>query len=151
MHFKRFDKADFRQLHPSGSLGAKLQTVKDLMLTGNKIPFVNEKIKIKKALQIISEKKLGVLIVKKNKQTIGILTDGDIKRFVQKYTDFPNIEIKSVMNKKPISINCDTLALKALSIMNSKKITSLCVYKGKLKKNTIGIIHIHNILDAKIT
>ena len=151
MQIKKFGKNQFKKLHPAGSLGAKLKTVKDLMLTGNKIPFVKETVKMKFALKEISQKKLGVLLVKKNHKTIGILTDGDIKRLAQKYNDFPNLEIKSVMKKNPISINLDTLALKALSIMNNNKITCLCVHKGNLKKKTLGIIHIHNILDAKIT
>tara|TARA_Y100000996_G_scaffold205649_1_gene161355 strand:- start:3000 stop:3974 length:975 start_codon:yes stop_codon:yes gene_type:complete len=150
MQIKKFGKNQFKKLHPAGSLGAKLKTVKDLMLTGNKIPFVKETVKMKFALKEISQKKLGVLLVKKNHKTIGILTDGDIKRLAQKYNDFPNLEIKSVMKKNPISINLDTLALKALSIMNNNKITCLCVHKGNLKKKTLGIIHIHNILDAKI-
>tara|TARA_Y100001970_G_scaffold292794_1_gene435873 strand:+ start:2365 stop:3339 length:975 start_codon:yes stop_codon:yes gene_type:complete len=151
MQIKKFGKNQFKKIHPAGSLGAKLKTVKDLMLTGNKIPFVKETVKMKFALKEISQKKLGVLLVKKNHKTIGILTDGDIKRLAQKYNDFPNLEIKSVMKKNPISINLDTLALKALSIMNNNKITCLCVHKGNLKKKTLGIIHIHNILDAKIT
>ncbi len=150
MQIKKFGKNQFKKIHPAGSLGAKLKTVKDLMLTGNKIPFVKETVKMKFALKEISQKKLGVLLVKKNHKTIGILTDGDIKRLAQKYNDFPNLEIKSVMKKNPISINLDTLALKALSIMNNNKITCLCVHKGNLKKKTLGIIHIHNILDAKI-
>ena len=150
MQFKNFGKAEFGQVHPSGSLGAKLKTVKDLMVTGKRIPFVKETLKMNIALKIILEKKLGVLIVRKKKKTIGIITDGDLKRFAQKYSNFNSLEIKKVMKKNPISVSSDTLALKASSIMNSHKITSLCVYKGKIKNNIIGIIHIHNILDAKI-
>ena len=121
------------------------------MLTGIKIPFVDENITMRKALSIISKKGLGVLFVRKNNITKGILTDGDIKRISEKNLNFQNLKIKSVMKKNPISIDKDTLAAKALEIMNTKRITSLCVHNSKRKKVTIGILHIHNILKANIT
>ena len=105
---------------------------------------------MKQALKIISNKGLGVLIVKKRNITIGILTDGDLKRLNQKFQDLHSLKLKSVMKKNPISIEKDTLAAKALGIMNAKKITSLCVHKGKRRKITVGIIHIHTILNANI-
>ena len=151
MKYKKFGKLEFKNFHPSGSLGIKLRTVGDLMLTGNKIPFINENSLMKQALKIISNKGLGVLIVKKRNTTSGILTDGDLKRLNQKYQNLHSLKIKSVMKKNPISIEKDTLAVKALEIMNTKKITSLCVHSKKNKKKTIGIIHIHNILEANIT
>ena len=151
MKYKKFGKLEFKNFHPSGSLGIKLRTVGDLMLTGNKIPFINENSLMKQALKIILNKGLGVLIVKKRNTTSGILTDGDLKRLNQKYQNLHNLKIKSVMKKNPISIEKDTLAVKALEIMNTKKITSLCVHKGKKRKITIGIIHIHTILNANIS
>ena len=151
MYQKKFTQLDFKKFHPSGSLGAKLVTVSDLMLTGEKIPFINEDIKMKKALQIISKKNLGVLVVKnKRGMTKGIITDGQIRRISEKNKDLQNLNVKKVMTKNPISIDKSTLAAKALSIMNSKKITSLCVFSGKNKNKTIGIIHIHNILESNI-
>ena len=152
MKYKKFGKLEFKKFHPSGALGMKLKTVGDLMLTRNKIPFVNENLLMKYALKIISKKGLGVLIVKNKKNiTIGILTDGDIKRLAQKFKNFQELKIKSVMKKNPISVDKNTLAAQALSIMNSKKITSLCVHTGNQKNKTIGIIHIHNILKANIS
>jgi len=151
MYQKKFTQLDFKKFHPSGSLGAKLITVSDLMLKGEKIPFINEDIKMKKALQIISKKNLGVLVVKnKRGMTKGIITDGQIRRISEKNKDLQNLNVKKVMTKNPISIDKSTLAAKALSIMNSKKITSLCVFSGKNKTKTIGIIHIHNILESNI-
>tara|TARA_B110000240_G_scaffold179162_1_gene209085 strand:- start:200 stop:802 length:603 start_codon:yes stop_codon:yes gene_type:complete len=147
----KISKKDFKNFHPSGNLGAKLRTVEELMSTGNKIPFVNENLKMKKALQIISSKKLGTLIVQNNnKITVGIITDGQIRRFNQTSTNLQDLTVKKVMTKNPISIDKDTLAEKALSIMNAKKITSLCVNNQKKAKKTIGIIHIHNILQSNI-
>ena len=152
MKYKKFGKLEFKKFHPSGALGMKLKTVGDLMLTRNKIPFVNENLLMKYALKKISKKGLGALIVKNKKNiTIGILTDGDIKRLAQKFKNFQELTIKSVMKKNPISVDKNTLAAQALSIMNSKKITSLCVHTGNQKNKTIGIIHIHNILKANIS
>tara|TARA_B100001029_G_C15000979_1_gene418049 strand:+ start:138 stop:1109 length:972 start_codon:yes stop_codon:yes gene_type:complete len=152
MKYKKFGKLEFKKFHPSGSLGMKLRTVGDLMLTGNKIPFINENSLMKHALKIISNKGLGVLIIKNNKNsTIGILTDGDIKRLAQKFKNFQELKIKSVMVKNPISVDKNTLAAQALLIMTSKKITSLCVHKENKKNKTVGIIHIHNILNANIS
>ena len=148
---KKFGKLDFKKYHPSGSLGTKLRTVGDIMLTGNKIPFVKHNITMKNALNIISKKGLGVLFVRKNKFTTGILTDGDIKRISQKNFDFQKVKISTVMKKNPISIEKDTLAAKALEIMNTNRITSLCVHNGKRKNITVGILHIHNILNANIS
>jgi len=151
MRYNNFGKLDFKKFHPGGSLSVKLKTVSDLMLTGNKIPFVKETIKMKDALDIITKKGLGVLLIKKKNITTGILTDGDLKRLNRKFENFHKLKIKMVMKKNPISIEKNTLAAQALSIMNSKKITSLCVHKGNQKNKTIGIIHIHNILNANIS
>ena len=151
MKKKKFSRLDFKKIHPSGSLGAQLKTVEDLMLTGKNIPFVNENVKMKLALKILSEKKLGVLIVLGKKNTTkGIITDGQIRRFNQKQSTLHNSKTKEIMTKNPISIEKNTLAVKALNLMNEKKITSLCVHKGQNKKKTIGILHIHNILNSNI-
>jgi arabinose-5-phosphate isomerase len=151
MKEKKFGKLDFKKYHPSGSLGSKLKTVEDLMLTGNKIPFINEKNLLQKALKIISSKKLGVLIVKNSmNKTTGIITDGQIRRIIQKNHNLKNVIVKKVMTVNPISIDKDELAAKALSIMNGEKITSLCVHNKENKSKTIGILHIHNILEANV-
>ena len=151
MKSKNFTKFDFKKVHPSGSLSIKLKTVEELMIKGKKLPIVRENIKMKGALKIISKKKLGVLLVKNmTGNTVGIITDGDLKRIAQKYNDFENLKIKNVMKKNPLSIDKDTLAASALSLMNSKKITSLCIHKRKKIKKTIGLIHMHDILRSNI-
>ena len=104
---------------------------------------------MERAIREINDKKLGVLLIK-NSNTVGILTDGDLKRIAQKYKKFENLDLKKIMKKKPLSIDKDTLAAKALSIMNSKKITSLCVHENKRNNKTIGIIHMHDILRSNI-
>ena len=151
MKEKKFTKLDFKKIHPAGSLGAQLKTVEDVMLTKNRIPFVNENTNMKEALEIITKKKLGILVAQnKKKNTTGIITDGQIRRFNQKNSNLYALKVKNLMTKKPISINKDALAVKALSLMNSNKITSLCVYERKNKKKTIGILHIHHILGSNI-
>ena len=151
MKCKNFTKLDFKKIHPSGNLSIRLKTVNDLMVTGKKLPIINENMKMIKALKVINDKKMGVIIIqKKNKITSGIVTDGDLKRIAQKYKNFEDLEIKKVMKKNPISVDKDMLAATALSIMNSKKITSLCVHNGKEQKKTIGLVHMHNILKSNI-
>jgi arabinose-5-phosphate isomerase len=148
---KKISKKDFKKFHPSGSLGAKLKTVEDLMLTKGKIPFINEDSSMKDALKIITQKKLGILLAKNNKgYTTGIITDGTIRRANQKTKDLQNLLVKKIMTKNPLSIGQEMLAAKALSLMNLKKITSLCVNDKKNKNKTIGILHIHNILEANV-
>ena len=151
MRYNNFGRLDFKKFHPGGSLSIKLKTVGDLMITGNKIPFVQENILVKDALKVLTKKGLGVILIKKNNILKGILTDGDLKRLNRKFEDFKKLKIKKVMKKNPISVDKDTLAAQALSIMNDKKITSLCVHQRKQKNITIGIIHIHNILSANIS
>jgi len=146
---KKISKTDFKKYHPSGNLGIKLRTVEELMSVGNKIPFVNENLNMEKALKILTQKKLGTLIVRnKNRITTGIITDGNIRRLNQKTDNFKKFIVKSVMTKNPIYVEKEMLAEKALSIMNDQKITCVCVNKNKNK--TIGILHIHNILDTTI-
>ena len=148
---KNISKKDFKRFHPSGNLGAKLKTVEDLMLTKEKIPFIDEVSTMKVALKIITSKKLGTLIVRNNRgDTTGIITDGQIRRLVQKNDHLNILKVKNVMTKNPFKVDKDALAIKALSIMNENKITSLCVHNLKNKKKTIGIIHIHNILEVGI-
>ncbi len=152
MKYKKFDRLDFKKLHPAGSLGAQLKTVEDIMVVGNKIPFIKDTLKMKKALNILSEKKLGILIIQNNKKkTIGIITDGQIRRYNQKYNDLHIKTAKQIMTKYPISVEKNILAAKALSIMNNKKITSLCVYDKRNKSKTIGIVHIHHILRSDVS
>ena len=152
MNFKKFGKIDFKKLHPSGSLGAQLKTVEDIMLVGKKIPFVNEKTKMDKALNVLSDKKLGCLIVRNSqKKTIGIITDGQIRRYNEQNLNLHQKTTKFIMTKNPISVEKNILAAKALSIMNNKKVTSLCVHDKSNKNKTVGIIHVHNILQSNIS
>ena len=148
MKKKKFGKLDFKKFHPSGNLGNKLKTAADVMLTKNKIPFINENQIMKKALKVINLKRLGFLVIT-NKQglTSGVFTDGDLKRKMQKKKKIENLKIKSLMTKKPFSVEKNMLVSEILYQMNKKKITNVCVYAKENKRKTIGVIHIHNLLN----
>ena len=150
MEYKKFGKLDFKKYHPSGSLSVKLKTAEDLMVKGNNIPFINQNLDMSSALKVMRKSNMGVLIVRKNNKTVGVISDGDIKRIKVKNTDFKKIIAKKIMKKNPISIDKDTLASKSLSVMSEKKITCLCVHNKENKNRTIGILKIHSILDSNI-
>ena len=151
LNLKKFNRKKFKMYHPHGSLGQQLKTVEDLMISKNGIPFIDENSNMKSALKLISKKKLGVLIaLNKKKMTTGIITDGQIRRSMEKKDNLSHLKVLNIMTKNPISVDKDTLAAKGLSIMADKKITSLCVHKKGNIKKTIGILHVHHILNANI-
>ncbi len=122
MKKKKFGKLDFKKFHPSGSLSDKLKTAGDIMLTKNKIPFINENQTMKKALRILNLKRLGFLVIVNEKGlSSGIFTDGDLKRLLQKKKNIGNLKIKSLMTKNPYSVEENMLASEILLQMNKKK------------------------------
>ena len=149
MKKKKINKLDFKKFHPSGNLANKLKTVGELMLTKNFIPFVNENTKIKDALKILNLKKLGFLVIlNKSGNNVGIFTDGDLKRLMQKKKRFLDLKIKEVMTRNPYAVEENTLATEVLKQMNKRKITNACIFKNKNKKKIIGVIHIHNLIKT---
>ena len=151
MNYRKFGKLDFKKFHPSGSLGAKLKTVEDLMVKEKKVPFIKENILLGSALKTMNKFNLGVLVVRnKFRKTSGIISDGDIKRISEKNSNIKSLVAKNIMKKSPLSVDKNMLATQALSIMNSKKVTCLCVHNKKMKNKTIGILTIHSILNANI-
>ena len=149
MKRKKFGKFDFKKFHPAGNLGNKLKTAADLMLIKNKIPFVNENEIMKNALKILNSKKLGFLVLTNNEGlNTGVFTDGDLKRLMQKKRSIDSLKMKQFMTKKPFIVEKNTLATDILYQMNKKKITNICVYSKENKKRTIGVIHIHNLINA---
>ena len=145
MQYKKHGVKIFRELHPGGSLSKKLLEVQDIMV---KTPFVSENCKMKQALKILSQRKLGLLVAKNNKGlTKGLLVDGDVKRASQKFKNLHDLKVKDIMTKNPLSVPQNMLAVQSLSIMNNKRITSLLIHKNKNKNKTIGIVHIHNVLQ----
>ncbi len=148
MKKKKFSKFDFKKFHPSGSLANKLKTASDLMLIKKRIPFVSEDQKMKEVLKVINLKRLGFVVIINNKGlTKGIFTDGDLKRLMQKKNKIDSLKIKTLMTKNPYSVEKNTLASEVLNQMNKRKITNACVYSKENKQKTIGVLHIHDLLN----
>ena len=148
---KKFSTYDFKNIHPGGSLFKKLTTVEDLMYKGNDLPLISENAKFSVALNIMSKKKLGSLVMlNKEKFLSGFLSDGDVRRKHKK--SMSNLKVKDIMTKNPLVVQKDILAAKAIKIMQKKRITALIVGKiiTKNKIKVIGLIHIHQILRAGI-
>ena len=146
---KKFGKLDFKKFHPAGNLGNKLKTASDVMLVRNKIPFANQNETMKNALKILNSKKLGFLVLTDDEGlNAGVFTDGDLKRLMQKKKFIEGLKIKKFMSKKPYKVEENALASEVLTLMNKKKITNICVYSKENKKKTIGVIHIHNLLNS---
>lgn len=145
MEKKGFGEKDFASVHPKGQIGKKLLKVENLMHTGEEIPQVLGKTSMKKVLQEMTRKKLGVTcVIDEEERLLGIITDGDLRRMLMKYKEkLPEKKAQDCMTKNPITIQKQDLAAKALNIMERKKITSLII-KNKDKKIE-GIIHLHDL------
>jgi len=152
MHQKKFSKEKFKIFHPGGNIGSSLLLAKDIMVTGKKMPVINYKKNLKEALKIINQKKLGIVVILKNKFIKGLVTDGDLRRELKNYSSGENL--KKFMTKRPLTVNENMPASKALAVMNEKKITSLLVVSdknyNKINKTLKGIIHIHFLLENGI-
>ena len=145
MTIKNFDKKSFANFHPAGSLGKKLTTtVEDLINPENK-PHVTIHSKFSDAINEISSKMLGATAVLNNDKIVGIITDGDVRRILEKFSNPLNITLEKVIINAPKTVNYDLLAIDALQIMNDNKITNLIVTK---KNKYIGMLHIHDIINA---
>tara|TARA_B100000575_G_C23095260_1_gene631677 strand:+ start:640 stop:1617 length:978 start_codon:yes stop_codon:yes gene_type:complete len=148
MEKKKFTKENFFLYHKGGNLGASLRLAKDIMVTGKRMPTIDYKKSFTQALKKINEKKLGIVVITKNKFIEGLITDGDLRRVLNKPAKDRNID--KILRNYPLVINESMPASKALAIMNEKKITSLLVVSDNHfnKKNKIlkGIIHIHFLL-----
>ncbi len=143
-----FSPKDFAENHPGGSLGKKFYKVKDLMIKAKDIPILSGKTKINEAIYPISSKGLGLTLIKKNNKVVGIFTDGDLRRSIERKIDTNLISLSEVMTKNFKWLEENELITKAISHMEKNKIFSLLVKnkKGKI----VGLIRMHEILEAKI-
>ena len=150
MYQKKFSKEKFKVFHPGGNIGNSLLLAKDIMVSGKKMPVINYKKNFKEALKIMNQKKLGIVVITKNKFIKGLVTDGDLRRELK--NNSINKDLNKLMSNTPLVVNENMPASKALGIMNEKKITSLLVVPDKdLKKSNKrlkGIIHIHFLLQS---
>jgi len=152
MHQRKFSKEKFKVFHPGGNIGNSLLLAKDIMISGANMPVINYKKNFKEALKIMNKKKLGIVVILKNRFIKGLVTDGDLRRELKNYPR--DKSLNKFMTKNPLVVNENMPSSKALAIMNEKKITSLLVISdadlNKTNKVLKGIIHIHILLQNGI-
>nr|MBK9651720.1 KpsF/GutQ family sugar-phosphate isomerase [Bacteroidota bacterium] len=139
-----FSKGDFARYHPGGALGKKLILTVDDFYKKNPVPAVDINAGIDKVILEISSKRLGATAVLKNKKLAGVITDGDLRRMLQKQNNFLEMKASDIMNANPKTIVPGTMAVDAFNLMKEKNITQLIIAKGS---NYLGIIHLHDLLQ----
>lgn len=145
LNMRGFSTDDFAKVHPGGALGKRLYVRVSDLLSSDRVPIVSEKASIDEVIVEISSKRLGATaVVDKNGELVGVVTDGDLRRMLQRKVDIGLISAKDIMSKSPKTIFREELAVKAFSIMEQNKITQLLVTDENSKY--CGIVHIHDIL-----
>lgn len=145
MTLNEFDEKSFAKFHPAGTLGKKLTTTTGDLINFENKPEVKINSKFSDAINEISSKMLGATAVLKNEKIVGIITDGDVRRILEKYDDPLNVPLSKIIKKAPMTVKHSLLAIDALQIMNDNKITNLVVTK---KEKYMGMLHIHDIINA---
>ena len=146
---RKFSPEDFAKNHPGGKLGKSLLKVKDLMISGNSLPLISDSAPMKDVIYEISNKGLGLTLVKDSRRKIiGLFTDGDLRRLLNKNSNIEDLKINALMTRKFQAINKNMQIKNAIDQMNKYKIYSLVVKdeKGRVE----GIIRMHDIIEAKI-
>lgn len=148
LELRNFSSEDFAQFHPGGSLGKQLYLKVSDVLAGNQIPMVRLQTPLKEVIIEISSKRLGcAAVVSAEQHVLGIITDGDLRRMLQKNTNLDGVVAGDIMSSNPKSISPDDFAVKALHHMQQNNITQLVVIQeGRL----IGFIHLHDLLKEGI-
>lgn len=147
MEQRGFNSRDFARYHPGGALGKKLYTKVSDLLGANSNPQVGINAKVKEIIFEISSKRLGATAVIENNQLMGVITDGDLRRMLEKNEEISDIKAQDIMSKSPKTITHDTLAVEAFQMMESNSITTLIVMN---KDSYQGIVHLHDILKEGI-
>ena len=147
LELKGFSSKDFAKYHPGGALGKKLYLRVGDIASNNQIPKVSTKSDVKSVIIEISEKMLGAAAVLEDQKIVGIITDGDIRRMLNKYDNIYGLTAKDIMSVTPKTIASDVLAVKALEIMQANNISQILVVDGE---NYKGIVHLHNLIKEGI-
>lgn len=144
---KKFKEQHFAKFHPGGNLGLRLKKVKEVMLTGKSIPVVHEGVSLRRAILEISKKKKGAVgVFDRENRLVGVITDGDVRRFFSQNDSLSGVSVRDVMTRNPKIISSTNSLEEALKVMENYKITSLFVVSDK--KRIEGIIHLHDIIEA---
>lgn len=148
LEYRGFSKDDFAKVHPGGSLGKKLYLTIEDLYKQNEAPQVNVNDPLKEVIIEISTKRLGATaVIDDNKKMVGIITDGDLRRMLQKQVKIENIKAEDIMTKGPKTIEKNQLAINAFNIMEDYNITQLAVMEDE---KYIGMVHLHDILKEGI-
>ncbi len=148
LEMRGFTSEDFAKFHPGGSLGKKLMKVEELMHTGEELPIVYPDTPLKEAVLVMSEKGFGAaLVIDKEGNLVGIITDGDLRRFIESGGSIDKCLVEKVMTKNPKYITKNQLIVEALEIMERYNITVLPVLENK---KPIGLVHLHDILKSGV-
>lgn len=148
IHLRGFTSHDFAKFHPGGILGKRLYIKVNDLFKYNEKPFVLPTDDIQKVILEISGKCLGVTAVVENDRVVGAITDGDLRRMLQKNSNFDHLTAADIMTPNPKTIPPQTLAVEALDMMKQKQITNLFVVNEQL--HYMGVIHIHDIIKEGI-
>jgi arabinose-5-phosphate isomerase len=148
---RQFTKEDFALYHPGGMIGKRLLLkVDELMVTGEAIPRVAPDVSLRDAIMEITTKRLGCTCVIDDDGTLaGVITDGDLRRLLQKTSDISNIKVADVMIRKPKTISAGTLAVVALQEMESYNITQVIVVDER--EIPVGVVHLHDLVKAGLS
>ena len=144
---KSFTSADFAKYHPGGALGKKLYLKVSDLIAQNLKPEINVNATIKEAILEITKKRLGIVVVTNNNIVKGIITDGDLRRMMEKYDSFEHLKAIDVMTLNPKTIDINEMAVNALAEMKTNNITQLLVLDGNLYR---GVVHLHDLLKEGI-
>ena len=144
---REFSKEDFAKFHPGGALGKRLHLKVSDLSSLNEKPQIDIAASIKEVILEISKKRLGVVAILDNKELKGVITDGDLRRMMEKYPSFENLKAIDIMNPNPKTIDYQEMAVNALQIMKMHNITQLIVKKNNLYE---GVVHLHDLLKEGI-
>jgi arabinose-5-phosphate isomerase len=147
LELRGFSSKDFAKFHPGGTLGKRLYLRVSDIVANNMKPQVTINSDVKQVIVEISEKMLGVTAVLENNKIVGVVTDGDIRRMLSKYEDIKGLTARDIMSANPKTIENDSLAVKALELMQAKNISQLIAIENGTYK---GIVHIHNLINEGI-
>jgi arabinose-5-phosphate isomerase len=147
LELRGFSSKDFAKYHPGGTLGKRLYLRVSDIAQNNMKPLVNLDSDVKTVIVEISEKMLGVTAVIKEDQIVGVVTDGDIRRMLNKYDNINGLTAKDIMTSNPKVIQADVLAVKALKTMQDNEISQLLVVEGD---RYLGVVHLHNLVNEGI-
>jgi arabinose-5-phosphate isomerase len=147
LELRGFTASDFAKIHPGGTLGKRLYLRVEDLFAQNQVPRVEEDESMKKVILEISSKRLGATAVMKGNTLVGLITDGDLRRMLEKHTDFKTLKAADIMTRNPKTIQKDRLAVEALGLMKENNITQLPVLDGL---QYVGVVHLHDILKEGI-